>query len=182
MNNKTNDSVIADILSREIESSNVISTAVKNCTDNSLTGVLRFALNRKQRRLNVSLTPVPLDSPKSSNTLQSLRKPIPRAVAPAAGGTSMVQFQPVNRQIPVAADTTLLAAAMTSGIPIRHDCGGHGQCGTCRVRVLNGGNNLTPHTPPEQKLLSNLLNQSWRLACQIRTGGAVTVDVPPVTK
>jgi ferredoxin len=33
---------------------------------------------------------------------------------------------------------SVLVAAQRSGVPLRHDCGGKAQCGTCRVRVLSG--------------------------------------------
>jgi ferredoxin len=33
---------------------------------------------------------------------------------------------------------SILVAAQRSGVPLRHDCGGKAQCGTCRVKVLSG--------------------------------------------
>jgi ferredoxin len=33
---------------------------------------------------------------------------------------------------------SVLVAAQRSGVPLRHDCGGKAQCGTCRVKVLSG--------------------------------------------
>lgn len=33
---------------------------------------------------------------------------------------------------------SILVAAQRSGVPMRHDCGGKAQCGTCRVKVISG--------------------------------------------
>ena len=33
---------------------------------------------------------------------------------------------------------SILVAAQRSGVPLRHDCGGKAQCGTCRVKVISG--------------------------------------------
>ena len=38
----------------------------------------------------------------------------------------------------VAADETLLEAALRSGVPFAHACGGRAKCSTCRVWVLDG--------------------------------------------
>ena len=75
-------------------------------------------------------------------------------------------------------DETLLAAALRSGVDVRHDCGGHGRCGTCRLEILAGGDALSPTTKPEHRLLGDLLEAGWRLACQTRALGPVRVRVP----
>jgi ferredoxin len=33
---------------------------------------------------------------------------------------------------------SVLVAAQRNGVPLRHDCGGKAQCGTCRVKVISG--------------------------------------------
>ena len=38
----------------------------------------------------------------------------------------------------VAANETLLEAALRSGVPFAHACGGRAKCSTCRVWVLDG--------------------------------------------
>ena len=177
-----------DILTHESRLIANRSAAVDGCTDDSLREILQFALNRKKRQIKATAASIevkPLIRPRAFFTKPAFRrvgnpKPAP-APSPTTGG-NIVEYQPANRRLSVAPDTTLLAAALNAGIPIRHDCGGKGQCGTCRVKVANGGNNLTPFTPPEQKLLANLLNQSWRLACQTKARGPVSISVPPVTK
>lgn len=107
------------------------------------------------------------------------------AARPAAArptSTQPVEYQPANRQVAVAPEQTLLAAAIAAKIPLRHDCGGRGACGTCRVEVLRGGQNLTSITDPEKYHLEDLLRQGWRLACQVRPTGPLAVRVPPIEK
>ena len=171
----------SDLLARETEATHNHSVTIDECTDPALSRVLWFILARKKRQITLSAGPFNLPAASLPETQQT-RRPAPSTKRAAVSVTdNIVRYQPMNRQIRVSPSMTLLAAAMKSGIPIRHDCGGHGQCGTCRVTVIEGGNYLTPPTPPEQKLLDNLLNQNWRLACQTNARGPVTVNVPPVT-
>ncbi|PTX64660.1 ferredoxin [Melghirimyces profundicolus] len=71
------------------------------------------------------------------------------------------------------------------GIPYR--CGG-GLCGTCRIRVDEGAENLTEIKKKEvERLGGELLEKGYRLACQsfatgdvkIKWDTSVTVNVPP---
>ncbi len=41
---------------------------------------------------------------------------------------------------------TLLDVSIENQIPHLHECGGQGNCTTCRVRVINGMQNLTSKT------------------------------------
>jgi adenylate cyclase len=102
------------------------------------------------------------------------------SAAPAVRSQSTVLVQPLNRQLSAPEGRTLLATILDADIPIQHVCGGKGQCGTCRVEVISGSENLSSITKPEINLLGDLLDQSWRLACQSKPAGPVTVRVPPV--
>ena len=81
--------------------------------------------------------------------------------------------------VEVAAGETLLAAGLAAGVDIRHDCGGKGVCGTCRVEVLEGGAAMSEVTAPERKHLADILDAGWRLACQTRPAGSARLRVPP---
>jgi ferredoxin len=109
------------------------------------------------------------------------------AAAPAAGASKAggapagrVRYEPAGLSVDVAAGETLLAAALRSGVDIRHDCGGVGRCGTCRVEVPTG--TLTDVTDPERHHLGELLGAQWRLACQTRPLTDASVVVPPNKK
>lgn len=72
---------------------------------------------------------------------------------------------------------TLLSAALEMGVIISHVCGGDGACGTCRVEVVTGWNNLTPPTPDETY---KELEAPHRLSCQARLAGDVVVCVAKI--
>jgi ferredoxin len=62
------------------------------------------------------------------------------------------------------------------GYVIDHACGGNARCGTCCVRVVEGGNNLSPAGPDEAAMLRELgLAAPHRLSCQARVYGDVVV-------
>ena len=72
---------------------------------------------------------------------------------------------------------TLLDVAVRYKIPHFRECGGHGKCTTCRVRILEGAANVSPRTPAEVRMANE---RGWdeltRLACQARILGPVTID------
>ena len=57
------------------------------------------------------------------------------------------------------------------------NCRGHGLCGTCRVKVVSGEENLTPRTTPEEKKLKG--RKDLRLSCQIAVRGDCTIQTLP---
>jgi len=76
-----------------------------------------------------------------------------------------------------AAGKTLLNAALEMGVKIAHVCGGDGACGTCRVEVVDGWDNLTPPTPDETY---KELDPPYRLSCQSKLTGDVIVKVAKI--
>lgn len=79
---------------------------------------------------------------------------------------------------------TLLDAALEHGVPLYHTCGGNCSCSTCRVRVLSGGENLSPPTAEEIQVLDAFdLKPPHRLGCQAELlGGEVEVEIPERAK
>lgn len=68
-------------------------------------------------------------------------------------------------------------------VAIRNECGvpfrcASGNCGTDRVYVTEGVDNLSPPRRRERDRLGDLLDQGWRLACQTYVSGdcAITWD------
>ena len=72
---------------------------------------------------------------------------------------------------------TLLQIALELGIPISHVCGGDGACGTCRIEVVEGWDNLTPPTPDE---IYKELEPPHRLSCQCRLRGDAVVKIAKI--
>ena len=74
---------------------------------------------------------------------------------------------------------SLLALASKAKIEIDHFCGGQCSCGTCRVIVIDGRDRLSKMTGMEQMVLgAKHVSSGCRLACQARTEGPVTIQVP----
>ena len=99
---------------------------------------------------------------------------------PAAAAPARVDlyFEPAGTRVRVPPGVTLFDAASWNGIAIDSTCGGHGTCKKCKVRIVDGGAEVTPldvraFSPDE-------LREGWRLACRVVTAADLRVDVPPL--
>jgi len=67
-----------------------------------------------------------------------------------------VSFSPIGNSAEAKPNETILDVARRAGAPIGNSCGGIGICNRCRVRIVEGSENLTPRTrfetDPEQRL------------------------------
>ena len=71
-----------------------------------------------------------------------------------------------------------------SGVSKYLNCFGNGTCGTCRVLVKEGMENLTPKSGVEKFTLFRMLSaigheDEMRLSCQCQVNGDVKVEVRP---
>ena len=69
-------------------------------------------------------------------------------------------------------------------VAIRNECGipfkcASGNCGTDRVRVLEGADHCVPARRRERERLGELLDNGYRLACQTYVSGDVSVAWDP---
>jgi len=72
---------------------------------------------------------------------------------------------------------SLLDISIANQIPHLHECGGHGQCTTCRVRVLEGSNNLSSRNDMERDTsFARKWDPTIRLACQAYPTGDITIQ------
>ena len=71
----------------------------------------------------------------------------------------------------------LLDCAGEMQIKLSQVCGGDGACGTCRIEVLSGWDNLTAPGPEE---LYKEMEEPFRLSCQARLLNDVVVKVAKV--
>ncbi len=78
---------------------------------------------------------------------------------------------------------SILELSRLGDVPHAHVCSGRGRCGTCRVRVESGAEQLSPIGEAERATLSRVgAGAGERLACQARVSGpgvAVTRVLPP---
>ena len=74
-------------------------------------------------------------------------------------------------------DGTILDCSITNQIHHIHECGGNGMCTTCRIRVLEGHEHISPKSLKEQEISrSRKWDPSIRLACQCFVKGNVTIQ------
>ncbi len=87
-----------------------------------------------------------------------------------------VRCQPSGREVRVVHETNLMDAILQTGLALGQSCDGIALCGFCRVRVLEGLENLTPAGSEEEKVLAaEHTDFDERLACCARIHGPVTV-------
>jgi uncharacterized 2Fe-2S/4Fe-4S cluster protein (DUF4445 family) len=75
------------------------------------------------------------------------------------------------------AGKTLLSCAGAMDVRVSQVCGGDGACGTCRIEVVEGWDNLTPPTPDETY---KEIEPPYRLSCQAKLVGDVIVKVAKI--
>ncbi|ULL15558.1 ferredoxin [Paenibacillus sp. H1-7] len=88
-----------------------------------------------------------------------------------------VTFLPDGKSIEVRPGTTLLDASRRARVNIRTRCGGKAACLMCKV-IASDGSGLAPMNINERLKLGGLQEQGYRLACQAKVTGDVTVTTP----
>src|SRR5262249_44208973 len=82
---------------------------------------------------------------------------------------------PDGRLIEIGPNETILTADLRANIPHAHACGGKAKCSTCRIAIVEGLENCSPRTEPEEAIALGLgFSPELRLACQPRPQGEVT--------
>lgn len=83
-----------------------------------------------------------------------------------------VTFTPLGRTAEAKPDETLLDAARRAAAPLGNSCGGVGICARCRVRVVAGGESLSPPTSIELRIGGTRgFAPDERMACQAVVSG-----------
>jgi len=94
------------------------------------------------------------------------------------GKICRIMFEPMGISTEVSSNISIWEAAEDMNIPVRSDCGGKGLCGKCRV-IAEPKNSLSQMSEQELDILSpGEIKKSYRLACQARIQGDVTITVP----
>jgi adenylate cyclase len=84
---------------------------------------------------------------------------------------------PGGRTVTVPLGFTILEASRWAAIAHTSVCGGRGRCSTCRVRIVEGADELPPPGEVEVRTLARIGNPvAVRLACQVRPRGDVRVE------
>lgn len=89
-----------------------------------------------------------------------------------------IKFIPQNVEIEATPEKSVLQLATENKLEIRSICKGVPSCAECRVRVVEGAENILPPSKAELNLIgtSHYLD-GRRLSCQIRCFGDVTIDL-----
>lgn len=83
---------------------------------------------------------------------------------------------PDERTVMAPPGPTVLDFSRRAGIPHASVCGGRGRCSTCRIRVVDGLDRLSPASSEEMRVLERVGNPlNVRLACQARPVGDIGV-------
>lgn len=86
---------------------------------------------------------------------------------------------PGNTSYPLSASVSLLNTLLKNAHPIQHQCGGKAQCGTCRIRIIEGAGKLSPVSGVERRRLGEEnLSAGLRLACQTYAFADVSIEIP----
>jgi len=90
----------------------------------------------------------------------------------------IVTYAGINQQVEfMDPDATLLDCSIKNQIPHMHECGGIGQCTTCRIRIIDGLQNITPRTRMERETAQlRKWDPSIRLACQCYIKDDITIQ------
>jgi ferredoxin len=89
---------------------------------------------------------------------------------------AIIRCEPSGREARVVHETNLMDAVLQTGLVLGQSRDGIALCGFCRVRVLEGLENLTPAESEEQKILAaEHAGSDERLACCARIHGPVIV-------
>jgi len=83
-----------------------------------------------------------------------------------------------GQEVEIEKGSSVLAASMRAGIKHMHLCGGRGLCTTCRIRVVDGAEHLSPMAPYERVSLRGHFSfaSAVRLACQAKVLGPAQVE------
>ncbi len=85
-------------------------------------------------------------------------------------------FLPEGRTVAVASGVSVLEACRENDVDLPGICGGRGRCRECRVTVV--GRAMPPSALDRSLLEPEDLARGWRLSCQLKVDGDLTVELP----
>jgi ferredoxin len=108
----------------------------------------------------------------------SMRERFAARLREVASRPGVVPIEFDGRKLEARKGGTILGAALRGGVRLMHVCGARTLCGTCRVRITAGEENLTPMSAKERISLRYHLSFSprARLACQARIEGPIEAE------
>lgn len=90
--------------------------------------------------------------------------------------SKLVTFIPLGRKAAAKENETVLDVARRATVPLGASCGGVGICARCKVRVVEGAENLSPPTSIESRIGAQRgFAADERMACQAVVTGDCSV-------
>ena len=93
-----------------------------------------------------------------------------------------IKFLPLNREVEIKQETSVLSLALNNKVHIDNSCGGSGSCGTCQIRIGPGSVEPSPRTDVEEEMAkARNFSSDERLACQVDAidGLEIIVKIQP---
>ena len=88
-----------------------------------------------------------------------------------------IDFEPIGKRVVISPEESLLDAARQAGIELTSVCGGEGNCGQCRVKIVTG--DVTLPTSDEEFILTELeILNGERLGCCTYPKSDVKLHIP----
>lgn len=89
-----------------------------------------------------------------------------------------VKFVPQNVELEIKPNQSVMNLAHENNLPIKSVCNGMPSCAECRVRVIEGEENVLPPSGKELALIgTGYFIDQRRLSCQLLCFGDVTIDL-----
>ena len=90
-----------------------------------------------------------------------------------------IVYETEQQELKVKKEETLLEACLNNDIDIDHSCEGGASCGTCRVIIIDGLDNLHQRNSLEQEMADDRsFDPSERLACQTKLISSFKFKLP----
>lgn len=89
-----------------------------------------------------------------------------------------VKFSPQNTELEINPGQTVMDLAHKNGLPIKSVCGGNASCAECRIKIIEGEQNVSLPGQKELGLIgTGYFIDQRRLSCQLRCFGDVVIDL-----
>jgi ferredoxin, 2Fe-2S len=89
-----------------------------------------------------------------------------------------VKFMPINKELEIKPNQSVLDLAHENGIHIQSVCKGVPSCAECRIQIMEGEHHVFPPTKKEEALIgtAHFVDRS-RLSCQLKCFGDLVIDL-----
>ncbi len=89
----------------------------------------------------------------------------------------LISIPKLQKSLNVEQGVNLMDALLKAGLPVASSCDGEGVCGKCRIRILEGMQNLSVKNDTEVFLIEqNNYTPDFRISCQTQVLGDISVD------